>query len=131
MDSESGSAMNNYVKALFLIFPLTILIVWALYFSMFTKSAQEVTLPIMGYDPRNILSGHYLQYQIDWKRADCYQADWQGVCPTGAFKNIDKYYVPENQARDLEQKINAGKGAIVFAYQKGLRPIAKRLVIDE
>ncbi len=95
----------------------------------FVRTAQEVVLPIQGYDPRNILSGHYIRFQINWEQADCYQVGWKGICPVANFTGIDTYYIPENQAYSLERELQSenNKMEVVFAYEPGRRPIPKEL----
>lgn len=122
--------MNKQVLALMLLTPFVVLTGWSLYYLSFTRQATEVVLPIRGYDPRNLLSGHYIQFQIDWSAADCHQADWNGNCPKSEFKGVDRYYVSETEANRLERKINSGvPSSVVFAYYQGRRPIAKDLII--
>lgn len=42
----------------------------------FTKTrGKELILPITGYDPRDLLSGHYLQYNIGFQTEEV-----SGVC---------------------------------------------------
>lgn len=64
-----------------LLLPVVGIGAWMLYLASFTQSAEIITLPVRGYDPRNLLSGHYIQYQIDWERADCNQSNWKGSVP--------------------------------------------------
>ena len=124
--------MNKQILALMLLTPFVVLVVWSLYYLSFTRQATEVVLPIRGYDPRNLLSGHYIQFQIDWSSADCQQADWNGVCPKSEFKGVDRYYVSETEANRLERRINSGVPSnIVFAYHKGRRPVAKDLIVGD
>jgi uncharacterized membrane-anchored protein len=42
------------------------MVVWLLSLNIALMRAQEVTLAVSGYDPRDLLSGHYLRYQIDY-----------------------------------------------------------------
>ena len=53
--------------------PILFLGIWGVILSFQINSGIEVRLPIMGYDPRDLLSGHYILYQIDWESADCKQ----------------------------------------------------------
>lgn len=124
--------MKNRFAVLFLSLPFLILSCWVFYAFYFVRTAQEVVLPVQGYDPRNILSGHYIRFQINWKEADCYQADWDGVCPVADFKGINTYYIPENQAASIEEKLQSSSylTEIVFAYHPNHRPIAKELRIN-
>ncbi len=116
-----------------LLLPVVGIGAWVLYLASFTQSAEIITLPVRGYDPRNLLSGHYIQYQIDWERADCNQSNWKGVCPRNAFAGVDRFYVSENRAYALERQINAAdvRAEIVFAYRSGHRPIARELVVNQ
>ena len=50
--------------------PILFLGIWGLILSFQMNSGIEVRLPIMGYDPRDLLSGHYIQYQIDWENVN-------------------------------------------------------------
>ena len=123
--------MNKF-RTFILLLPFIALCCWGMYYVHFVKNATPVVLPIMGYDPRNLLSGHYIEFQIDWSRANCYQAEWKGICPTKDFSRVRRFYVPENKARLLEGFLNNNqyKTEIVFAYKKGFRPIAKEMLIE-
>lgn len=122
----------NKIKTLILLIPFIGMCCWVFYYAHFVKNATEVILPITGYDPRNLLSGHYIEFQIDWSKANCRQADWRGSCPRGDFRGVNRYYVPENKAHELERLINNNRfvSEIVFAYKPGTRPVAKELLID-
>lgn len=121
----------NKIKTFILMIPFIGMCCWAMYYAYFVKNATEVVLPITGYDPRNLLSGHYIEFRIDWARANCHQANWHGTCPKGDFKGISRYYVPEAWAHELERFINNSQyeTEIVFAYKSGMRPVAKDLLI--
>ncbi len=122
----------NKIKYFFLLLPFIGLCCWSFYYTNFIKHAVTVVLPVTGYDPRNLLSGHYLEFQVDWKKANCYQADWNGICPKHAFLKANRYYIPEKYASRLEDAINSGKNTkIVFSYKKDYRPIPKELLINE
>jgi len=120
------------IKNFILFIPFIGLCCWALYYVNFVEKAAEVVLPVTGYDPRNLLSGHYIEFQIDWSKANCNQADWNNVCPKNDFKGVNRFYVAENKAKELERFINNNFVAteIVFAYVAGARPVAKELLID-
>lgn len=122
----------NKLKVLFLMLPFIGICTWVMYYAHFVENASEVVLPITGYDPRNLLSGHYIEFRINWNNANCYQADWNGTCPSNDFRGVSRYYVPEDRAHELERLINSNRynTEIVFAYQKGSRPVAKELLID-
>ena len=123
--------MNKF-KIFILLLPFIVMCVWALNYDRIIRDGKEVVLPITGYDPRNLLSGHYIEFQIEWVKANCYQADWNGTCPRAAFTDISRYYIPESSARTLERFVNSDsvKTEIIFAYKNGKRPLAKQLLID-
>ena len=122
----------NKLKTFLLFLPFIGMCAWAMYYANFVKHAVEVVVPVTGYDPRNFLSGHYLEFQIDWANANCEQASWHGSCPKEAFAKVERFYIPENKAHELERLLNNNdiKTEVVFAYQTGARPIAKELLID-
>ncbi len=122
---------KNYSTYL-LLAPFLAIAMWVCYFTIFMEGSTEVRLPISGYDPRNLLSGHYVAYRIDWDKADCSQADWKGTCPIRTFKTSGRFYVPENSARAIERAINRSdvRTEIVFSYRKGKTAIARDLLID-
>ena len=122
----------NKLKTFFLLLPFVGMCCWVMYYANFVKNASEVVLPVTGYDPRNLLSGHYIEFQIDWDKANCNQYDWKGTCPKADFFGINRFYVPENKAHELESLINNNqhKTEVLFAYKHGVRPIAKELLID-
>lgn len=49
-----------------LIFPIFALAALTTYKKYVLSFGKEIVLPISGYDPRDLLSGHYLIYQIDY-----------------------------------------------------------------
>ena len=59
-----------------LLIPISILAwqTWTLHHQR--ESGETVTFPIKGFDPRDMLSGHYLTYQVD------YGLDNSSGCPT-------------------------------------------------
>lgn len=129
--------MNNRLIGLLLFIPFVFVALWGIHYIHFVTNAQNVLLPIQGFDPRNFLSGHYIQYQINWSAADCHQADWDGICPKRAFPNVSRYYIPEHLVKPIEKALNTPitkpgqfPAAIVFAYQRGHKPIPKDLLIN-
>ena len=53
------------------------------------RSGQSITLPIQGYDPRDLLSGHYLQYKILYGQ----------VCPQK--NNVTQTYKPSSRLKNM------------------------------
>jgi len=58
--------MNKRVLITALVLPLLVFMALIFYKQAKVSMGEEVILPITGFDPRNILSGHYLVYEIDY-----------------------------------------------------------------
>ncbi|MCU0822495.1 MAG: GDYXXLXY domain-containing protein [Spirochaetes bacterium] len=56
--------INNKLAAS-LIFPIVFLAGLAVYKAAKISSGKEIVIPITGYDPRDLLSGHYLTFRLD------------------------------------------------------------------
>ena len=48
------------------ILPVGVLLGWALLNEYHLRSSRTVTLPVEGYDPRDLLSGYYLMYTVQY-----------------------------------------------------------------
>ncbi len=132
--------MNNKILAVILIVPFLCLAGWVMYLTVQRETGQEVTVAVAGYDPRDLLSGHYIQYTIDWNRTDCSQFE-NAVCPKDAFCKEARwgrqcrFYVPENSARELDSLFWSRNTTdmvfeIIYAYKEGTEPIAKQMLIN-
>lgn len=132
--------IKHYLKLFLMIGPAVLLLIWVSVLSYQLHSGREVVLRISGYDPRSLLSGHYIQYQIDWENSDCGQFE-NGVCPKEEFSralfkgywgNNGRFYVSEKQADALDKAVRSSKNEaeIVYSYRKGRRPYALRLLIN-
>ena len=137
--------MNNKLFLALLSVPLAGLLLWTINLEFESKSFPEVTVRMQGFDPRSLLSGHYISYRIDWEKTDCRQfAD--NTCPREDFMNdgldswMDAYgshrfYIPQEKANDLDTMFRQSNRTgdifeVVYSYKKGFRPIAKRLLIN-
>lgn len=122
-----------------LVLPLICLLAWSCVLGFQRRHFSEVTVAITGYDPRDLLSGRYIAYQIDWAKTDCSQFE-KGICPDTEFcvearwGRECRFYVPEFQADSLEMRFTHRNKddvfEVVYAYQKGHTPIAKKLLIN-
>ncbi len=125
---------HSIVLRILWIVPLLVLMGQALYLSTWTHAAQTVVVSIDGYDPRSILSGHYIEYNINWQETDCYQFD-DGRCPYSDFaKASNRFYLPQNEATQIDRLRRVMTDDlhfdIVYAYQKGKAPVARQLLIN-
>lgn len=112
----------------------------------------EWVFPIHGYDPRDLLRGHYLTYRIDWgveedwgsdsclclareegepvaSFTECNDAECDAVLTEERARALERYFVPEKHARDLEGAVQAGRASIVLSVRGG-RVAIKDLRID-
>lgn len=60
-----------------------------LYLEFGKKSGKELILPIQGYDPRDLLAGHYLRYTISFQTdALCSQTDSGRISKSKTSENL-------------------------------------------
>ena len=114
-----------------LAFPISFLSAWAYYVNQAIKDAPEITIRAEGYDPRSLISGHYLYLRLNWQDADCTQFE-DDLCHPNRFESIYKYYIPEEVAPVLEKQIQDQKVKVdlVFAYPKNKSPYLKDMLLD-
>lgn len=141
-----------------LIFPIVALIILTGYKHYIISNGVEVTLPISGYDPRDLLSGHYLIYQVDYGvegicssksliqtgyvclepkmfsynfPQDCNKLI-TGICQYGGrfVAGIEKFYIPEGKAKFLEQQVLSKSASIVLSITSSGHAQVKDLLIN-
>ena len=119
--------------------PLVCLMVWVGFLQLTKASGREVRVTIKGYDPRDLLSGRYLAFEIDWSKTNCSQfAD--NKCPQNEFCHQAtwgrecRFYVDERKADDLDAMFRSRRWdhsfEVVYSYTPGREPIAKQLLVD-
>lgn len=137
--------MNKKIFLTLISIPFLVLAVWTGYMGYQSLYMPEVTIKIQGYDPRSILSGHYIAYRIDWDGTDCKQFP-ENICPQKDFDKATfdfygyshgrhRFYIPQKDAPKLDNLfLSANKNGdvfeVVYSYKKGFKPIAKRLLIN-
>ena len=132
--------MNKKALVLAFIAPFIALFTWTMWLYIQQTTGREVKVVVNGYDPRDLLSGHYIQYTIDWDRTDCYQFP-DGICPKNNFcqeKQLTgqcRFYIPEKNAKELDRLFWNRNNTdmifeVVYSYHKGREPLAKSLLID-
>ena len=137
--------------------PILALAALTLYKKYILTVGTEVILPIRGFDPRDLLSGHYLIYQIEYgvdgvcssgdddkqvfvclkpkeflryNDGEC-ELPIAGSCRNGRFEaGIEKFYVPEEKALSLEQAVREKTGSIVLSVTRSGETAVKDLLID-
>jgi uncharacterized membrane-anchored protein len=142
------------------LFPIFVLAMLTFYKAYILSTGEEIILPISGYDPRDLLSGHYLTYSIDYglesvckpntnsnqqpgyvclePKMFSYTAPEgcskmiRGVCSDyGRFTaGIEKYYIPEDKAKMLDNQIRQKAASIVLSITPGGQAQVKDLLIN-
>lgn len=132
--------MNKKFLILALSFPFIALIVWTISLYIQQSTGTEIKVAVMGYDPRDLLSGHYIRYTIDWEKTDCSQFP-NGICPKdefckqSRFKNQCRFYIPERHAEKLDRLFSRRDDRtaifeVIYSYQAGREPLTKKLLIN-
>ena len=111
--------MNKKLLIFALAFPLAVFIGLTIYKHAKVTMGQEIILPVSGFDPRNILSGHYLIYQIDYGFTDhtgC--SNWINNAKAYVCLNKDRYrhdaYQSSLYTYDSDDDIIAGECAAII-----------------
>lgn len=135
--------MNKKLLAMFLIIPLLCLIVWAGHLEYQKQTGYIIKLPITGYDPRDLFSGHYINYQIDWEKAKCEYGNCDylnkdAFCQKKVCKVCkgckNRFYIPEEYAQKLDELFQAKNKKdmtfeIIYSYT-GKRAYATQFLIN-
>ncbi len=159
MDRKDNSTMTSKKAVLIaLLIPITALLILLFYKRSIVLTGTQVILPITGYDPRDLLSGYYLIYDIDYgvrglcrgvtfdrKRYVCLNSKRvfltrpsgrcplfiQGVCQGGQFKaGIERYYASKQDAKKLEELVPSGKMSVLLSVSKSGKAQVKDLLIN-
>lgn len=136
--------------------PCLVLATLASYHQYLIETAPEFEFEVEGYDPRDLLAGHYLQFRIKYKSdTKCDKShrpasmcllpqerliltekpleceNWiSGRCDGAQFRDdLNRYYVPQDRAQELETKLRNGKASVKIAVGKG-NAVIKALLID-
>ena len=124
------------------------------------SNGKEFELNISGYDPIDLLSGHFVTYRIDYGFNPCENTDVGDTCICltigenvvsklescdfaktcdaflkGKCKNnfyeagIEKFFIPENRAKEIDNIIRTGKSKIKIAVDKKGNALVKDLIL--
>lgn len=119
-----------YVLGAFLVLPVLFMLGWLAQIEYVLNAERSVVVRMTGYDPRDLLVGHYLYLQPDWSRTDCLQFA-ESRCPTERFGRRYRYYLPEFDAQELDRVLMQDdlKVEMVFSYKGEGKPLVKELLI--
>lgn len=140
-----------------LLIPILSLFALTVYKNILLSVGQEIVLPISGYDPRDLLSGHYLVYRIDYnvgavcaarveerkayiclepkgffyEQPDSCKKLIRGFCRSGRFEaGVEKFFVPDSRAQDIENMVRSKSASIVLSVTADGQAQVKDLLID-
>jgi uncharacterized membrane-anchored protein len=148
---------NKKALIIALLFPIIVLGTLTAYRQYVFSHGDEVVLPISGYDPRDLLAGHYLTYRIDYgvdgicaayspqqtgfvclapkmfsytEPENCSKLI-RGVCNYGRFEaGIERYYVSDDKAKYLEEQVRAKAASIVLSVTPGGQAQVKDVLVN-
>jgi len=75
--------MNPRAIGLIVVAPIALMALWIGSLAVEVAQGADVLLPVRGYDPRDILRGHYVTYQVDYGSKvtrESYDQDPRCVC---------------------------------------------------
>ncbi len=112
-------------------FPVIILAAWCGVLHYQNTTSQTVKIAVQGYDPKDILSGHYLNLRPDWRKTDCSQFP-NNICPQEKFNTSYRYFLEEQSARKLDKLITAKQPELTLelTWKQGKTPQIKQLFIE-
>ncbi len=140
--------MKNKFLLLIFFIPVFCLFLWACFLEYDKNSGRKILVTIKGYDPRDLLSGHYIRYVIDWGKTDINQFNNKPFTQQEFIKSLNKksmkFYVPEKYLKQLNFILSQNttfnfiinglqdkyKVEVIYSYKKGKHPIATYLLIN-
>lgn len=136
--------MKNKIILFILLIPVICLFAWNCFLWYDKDSGTEIRVSITGYDPRDLLSGHYIRYRIDWDKTDLAQFENKPFTKQDFMDSLNRksfrFYVPEKYARYLDKMLMQSTNVkeedkrrieILYSYKKGKHPIATKLLMDD
>lgn len=97
-----------------------------------SRQGTEWDVPIEGYDPRDLLQGHYVQFQYDWPGLQDGQEDrgirYDTLCLVGAAPRLDRVTVklPGQTCPDMVRDDDSVEGRL-YASQAEAERLQKQL----
>jgi len=143
-----------------LLFPIVLLGALVVFKAYKLEAGKKFTVPIEAYDPRDLLSGHFLRFRISFEDKDpCYSPNasnsldhyyclstgkfitsndipgceaWlSGTCDGSRFETgLDRFYVPENEAKFLEGMLRGKKASLVLSVDSQGKAMIDDLLIE-
>lgn len=136
-------------------FPIVLLLAFMLHKQRVVSQGARVVLKITGYDPRDLLSGHYLIYNVEYgvnavctsdtNLAEAYVCLGDGTFRFGSVRDcglaiagkcensrfvagIERFYVPQENAQELEKHVMGKNASIELAIKNGRAQVVDLLI---
>ena len=116
------------------------LLLWTMHLTWQRNHGTEIKVAVTGYDPRDLFSGHYIQYQIDWEHTDCNQfpkgeCAKEDFCEKARWGRQCHFYIPEEYAKQLDALFRMRNREnltfeVVYSYAPGKKAQATQLLIN-
>ncbi len=150
-----SSGMRAKLLIFAIVFPIVLLFGFMLHKQRVVSQGIRVVLKIVGYDPRDLLSGHYLIYNVEYGVTPTCTSDTNlaeayvcledrtfrfgpvrdcglaiaGKCENSRFvAGIERFYVPQENARELEKHVMGRDASIELAIKNGQAQVVDLLI---
>ena len=132
--------ISKRLQTLMLFLPWMCLLGWTLLLFCTRANGTDVTVAITGYDPLDLLSGHYIAYQPYWTHTDCQQftdvnCPKELFCKEARWGEQCRFYIPQTDANALDQLFRSSphnlQFEVIYSYLPGQTPLAKQLLINQ
>jgi uncharacterized membrane-anchored protein len=151
--------MKSKLLKVGLIFPIIALLLLTFQKAYVKSQGEKFELAISGYDPVDILSGHYVTYQIDYginvcesgksclclekidgltvvtpvscesKKCDYYL---KGTCVGSRFNaGIEKFFISEERANEMDRIVRQGKSKVRISVDTKGNAVVEDLLLVE
>ncbi len=125
--------MKKHLVLIGLLVPVAALFIWVAGIEVKYSGSPKVLIKAEGYDPRDLLSGHYLQLRLNWHDTDCKQfAD--NECPRNRFEYTYRFYLPEHDAELMDSLISSRRNLdmdLEFSMHAAAAPLLKELYVEK
>jgi uncharacterized membrane-anchored protein len=124
-----------------------------------TRHGRPYRIRIVGYDPRDLVRGHYLRYRLDFRWDDARERCTTSECayclrgPAGSeplvtrvsrddtagcdasfpetqLDHLQEFYIPEDRGADLERAIRQRKAELLVRVAAGGNVVIQDLLLD-
>lgn len=120
--------MKNKIFGILLFVSILVLLANTLYLQTLSSYAK-VEVVVKGYDPKDLLSGYYLNFAPDWEKTNCAQFV-NNVCPKNDFDSNYVFYINQSMSEKLTKAVDGNVIKLVFSYNTISQPIIVDMLVD-